>query len=94
MSTLPPLSELDSPPSEEELMGKMKKRKAGWKSGILSELITYEGPELWERHLKLMEQVWKDGKVVEDWKNAMIVPIPKREISNAVTTGAGSACLT
>ena len=81
MISFPPLLELDSPPSEEELMdamSKMKKRKAGGKSCILSELITYGGPELWDRILKLMEQVWKDGQVVRDWKDAVIIPIPKK----------------
>ena len=49
MPTLPNLSELGSSPSEEELMeamSKMKKRKAGGKSGIVIELITNGGPEL------------------------------------------------
>lgn len=81
MSVLPSLSELDLPPSEEELMeamSKMKKCKAGGKSGILSELITYRGPELQDRFLKLMEQAWKNGKVVGDWKDAVNVPIPKK----------------
>ena len=81
MTSFPPLLELDSPPVEEELMdamSMMKKRKAGGKSGILSELITYGGPELWDRILKLMEQMWMNGQVVADWKDAVIIPIPKK----------------
>ena len=81
MTTLPSLSDLDSPADKEELMeamSKMKKHKAGGKSGTLSELISYRGSELWDRVLKLMVQVWDDGKVVGDWKDAVIVLIPKK----------------
>ena len=63
------MTELDSPLTEEELfeaLSKMKMRKAGGKSGILPELVRHGGPELWDRILKLMEQVWKGGKVVSD----------------------------
>ena len=81
MSTLQPVMELDSPPSKEELfeaLSKMKMQKAGGKSGILPELVIHGGPELWSRILKLMEQVWKDGEVVSAWRDAVIVPIPKK----------------
>ena len=57
-----PILELDSPPSAEELpqaLSKLKKRKAGGKSGILPELILCGGPELWSRILKLIQQMWK-----------------------------------
>ena len=60
MSTLQPVMELDSPPSEEELfeaLSKMKMQKAGGKSEILPELVIHGGPELWSKILKLMEQV-------------------------------------
>ena len=35
---------------------------------------------LWRpnRLLKLMKEVWKVGYVVQDWKDAEIVPIPKK----------------
>ena len=82
MPTLQPVMELDSPPSEEELfeaLSKMKMRKAGGKSGILPELMIHGGPELWGRILKLMEQVWEDGEVVSAWRDAVIVPIPKKD---------------
>jgi hypothetical protein len=81
MTVLPPITELDLPPSKEELIeaiSKLKRRKAGGKSGILSEFIVWVGLELWDRVLKLMGQVWKDGKVVGDWKDAVIVLIPKK----------------
>ena len=81
MPLLPPVLELDCPPTEEELseaLAKMKKRKSGGKSGILPELILYGGPELWDRMVRLMKQVWEDGSVVRDWQDAVVVPIPKK----------------
>ena len=28
--------------------------------------------------MSLVEQIWEDGQVVDDWKNAAVVPIPKK----------------
>ena len=81
MPLLPPAMELDLPPTEEELtqaLDKLKMRKAGGKSGILPELILHGCPELWERMLKMIRQVWEDGTVVRDWKDSLVVPIPKK----------------
>ena len=72
---------LDDPPTSDELvaaMEKMKRGKAGGRTGILPELILCGGPELQHRLLKLMKEVWKVGYVVQDWKDAEIVPIPKK----------------
>ena len=33
---------------------------------------------LWERMLKMIRQVWEDGTVVRDWKDSLVVPIPKK----------------
>ena len=57
---------------------KVKWGKAGGRTGILPELILCGGPELQHRLLKLMKEVWKVGYVVQDWKDAEIVPIPKK----------------
>ena len=81
MPLLAPILELDSPPSEEELsqaLSKLKKRKAGGKSGILPELILCGGAELWSRILKLIQQVWEEGRVVGEWQDAVVVPVPKK----------------
>ena len=61
---LPPIWELDSPPTDEELLqvlSKLKKGKAGGKSGILPELILCGGCELEDRILMIMEQIWEGG---------------------------------
>ena len=78
---LPPCLELDPPPTEEELetaLSKMKKCKAGGKSGILPELVLYGGGLFWDKLLKLMQDVWSEGKVMADWKDAAVIPITKK----------------
>jgi hypothetical protein len=77
----PTLWDLDEPPTEEEFqtaMDRLKTGKAAGMTGILPEMIVCGGHELWDRLLDLMKRVWEEGRVVEDWKNAEIVPIPKK----------------
>ena len=72
---------LDDLPSSAELvaaMAKMKWGKAEGRTGILPELILCGGPQLHHQLLMLMQEVWKVGYVVQDWKDAEIVPIPKK----------------
>ena len=72
---------LDDPPTSDELvaaMEKMKRGKAAGRTGVLPELILCGGPELQCKLLVLMREVWKMGCVVQDWKDAEIVPIPKK----------------
>ena len=52
--------------------------KAGGESGILPEMIVYGGQNLHRRILRLMHLVWKEGTVVAEWRNATVVPIPKK----------------
>ena len=81
MHSLPPALELDHPPTYDELidaLSKLKRGKAGGKTGILPELLLSGGPDLYDRLLLLIADVWKRGKVVKDWQDAEIVPIPKK----------------
>ena len=84
MNNLPPQptrSDLDDPPTDEELesaLNKLKHGKAGGKTGIPPELVAYGGAELWDRLLEIMKEIWKEKRVVRDWKDAEIVPIPKK----------------
>lgn len=67
---------------EEELetvLSKMKRRKAGGKTGIPSpELVLFGGTILWDRMLELMKVMWREGEIVADWKDAEVVPVPKK----------------
>lgn len=46
--------------------------------GILPELITFGGLVLHTRLLDIMKAVWEEQSVVSDWKDAEVVPIPKK----------------
>ena len=81
MISLPPALVLDHPPTLEELiaaLSRLKRGKAGGRTGILPELVLYGGPELQERLLLLMDDIWRGGTVVKDWWDAEVVPIPKK----------------
>ena len=81
MPSLHPRLELDTLPTMRELeeaLGKLKTGKAGGKSGIVPELLLHGGMELRERVLQVMQDMWGGGGVVSDWKDAVIVPIPKK----------------
>ena len=81
MPSLPLCFDLDDPPTDEELeaaLSRMKKGKAGGKSEILPEMVLFGGGVLWERLRQLMEVMWEEGEVISDWKNAVVVPVPKK----------------
>ena len=59
-------------------MSRLKARKVGDLSGILSEMVLCGGPVLLERLLVLMQAVWREGCVFKDWSDALIVPVPKK----------------
>ena len=59
-------------------LSKLKNGKAGGKTDILPELVSCGGIHLFERLLVLMQDAWREGKVVDDWKDAVVVPIPKK----------------
>ncbi len=44
---------------------------------MLPEMLKCCGANLLERLVELFHQVWKDGCVPQEWKDAQIVPIPK-----------------
>ena len=73
--------EVDHPPTSDELshaLGHLKGGKAGGKTGILPELLKCGGTEMQNRLLLLMQDIWHQGSVVEDWRDAVVVPIPKK----------------
>jgi hypothetical protein len=81
---IPERTDIDVPSTFNELMitvSKVKQRtviKAGGKTGIISEFLIYGDTELLDRLLLIMKDLWRERTIVNDWKNAEIVPIPKR----------------
>jgi len=78
---LPPLLQYDEPPTLEELevaLSQVKTRKAGDLSGILPELNLFGGSVLQDRLLALMKDVWNEGRVVNAWWDALVIPVPMK----------------
>ena len=72
---------LAAPPSEDEIIDvlcKMKGNKASGKNGVLPEMIKCCGTELLDYLVELFKKVWQEGCVPQEWKDALIVPIPKK----------------
>jgi len=81
MTSLPPALELDHPPTLEELiatLSRLKRGKTRGRTGVLPELVLYGGPELQERLLLLVGDIWRGGTVVRDWRDAEVVPTPRK----------------
>lgn len=60
MPVHPTMHDLDDPPTHDELLsavGKLKKGKAGGKTGIVPELLLYGRAELYDRINDLIRQV-------------------------------------
>ena len=56
-------------------LGRLRRGKAGEKTGIVPEL---PGADIQDRLLQLIQDMWAQGTVVEDWRDAVVVPIPKK----------------
>ena len=79
----PVRSELDEPPTEEELenaVEKLKNGKAAGESCVVAEMlkaVCYE-EEFMKCLLELAGDVWKESQVPSDWQNAILIPIPNK----------------
>ena len=74
-------SEMAEPPSEEEVieaLGKVKINKAPGKNGILPEMVRGCGGEMLTHIMDLFCTVWREGRVPAEWRDAILVPIPKK----------------
>ena len=58
--------------------GRLKNGEAGGKTGILPELLLFGGEVMCDRLLQIMKSVWQAGAIPRDWKDAVVVPIPKK----------------
>ena len=72
-------------------LSKVKLRKAGGTSRISPEMIVAGGPVLHRVLLNLFRQVW--GCVFGEWRDALVVPVPKRGDLNACDNWRGISLL-
>ena len=73
-------------------MSRLNTRKARGLSGILPELVLCGSPVLLDRLLVLMQAVWRDGCVFNNWRDALIVPVPKKGDFQFCDNWQGSVC--
>jgi len=89
-------TELDDPPTEEEFenaLGKVKLRKASGTSRISPEMLVSGGPVLHRVLLGLFRRVWREGCVFGEWRDALVVPVPKRGDLNVCDNWRGISLL-
>ena len=62
------------------LWEKLKNGKAGGELGILPEMVKAAccEPEFLDRLVRLVQDVWREGRVPGDWCDAILVPSPKK----------------
>ena len=71
---------MSEPSTEDEVldvMGTIREQAAGGQNGILPEMVKYCGGLL-EYTVDLFSTVWREQKVPEEWRDALIIPIPKK----------------
>ena len=59
-------------------MKKLKKKKAPGKDGITNEMIAQLGPHARKKLLSLFNQSWRTGKLPNQWREAVVIPIHKK----------------
>ena len=72
---------MSEPPTEEEIceaMSSLKENKAGGKSGILPEMVKSCMGGMMDYIVDLFTTVWREEQVPDEWRDALIVPIPKK----------------
>ena len=84
MDSLParPVEEwIGGPPSLDELQQAIRSvsnNKAAGESGILPEMVKHAGASFQDALLDLVHKVWQEGAVPQNWRDAGLVPIPKK----------------
>ena len=85
-------SSLADLPDEEDVqlaLSQVKNGKAAGSSGILPEMLKVgqESREFICMILTLVRAVWREKCVPQDWRDAILVPVPKKGIFIVVITG-------
>ena len=79
---LPPIEELDEPPTLVELteaIDHLKSRKAGGVNGIPPEIWKHGGPALHVKLYDLLVCCWEQGKLSQDLRDAVIITLYKNK---------------
>ena len=60
------------------MCGRLAVGKAGGMSGLLPDVLKCCGGPLLEYILKLFQTVWEERCVPSEWRDALLVPVPKK----------------
>ena len=80
--TFPMISELSEPPTLQEVTGaidNLKNNKSPGADGIPAELLKYGGNSLFTRLHELIQGLWRNEDVPQQWKDARIISIYKKK---------------
>ncbi|XP_063915634.1 caldesmon-like [Zophobas morio] len=61
-----------------EIMKKLKNNKSPGEDQITAELLKYGGEKLEEKIQKLLEQIWLQEQMPQDWNEAILIPVHKK----------------
>ena len=61
-----------------DAINQLSNKKAPGESGILPEMVKYAGPTFRSYLLSLVHKAWCDGTVPQAWRDADLVPVPKK----------------
>ena len=78
---LPLRSGLAGPPDKDEILralGRLAVGRAGGLNGLLPDVLKYCGGPLLDYILTLFQTVWKERCVPAEWRDALLVPVPKK----------------
>lgn len=62
----------------EEECKKLKNNKSSGENGIPAEVLKYVGGSLKKRISTLIKRIWHEERMPQQWRNALICPIPKK----------------
>jgi hypothetical protein len=57
---------------------RLKNGKSAGIDGIQAELLKHGGDETTEKIQQLCNRIWETGEVPRDWKDGIIIPLPKK----------------
>lgn len=74
----PTLAELPTAMELSRAIASLSNNKAPGESGILPEMVKFAGQQFNDALLNLIHKVWQNGSVPQAWRDAELVPIPKK----------------
>ncbi|XP_065195778.1 uncharacterized protein LOC135827179 [Sycon ciliatum] len=72
------LAELPTAVELSRAISRLTNNKAPGESGILPEMVKHAGAQFHQTLLCLIHQIWRENQVPQAWKDAELVPIPKK----------------